>query len=139
MSYIFSGNIYNDPMPQSFEQEESMLARWKLGVASSLALMAIAWFVMASGGQAAEPQTKKSDQAGTSCVEPAKGPLATTGGAARVSAPLAVPAIQARVGKPAPDFEANALVDGKFKNVNLSDYKGKWVVLCFYPGDFTFV
>jgi len=46
----------------------------------------------------------------------------------------------ARVGKEAPDFEANAFVAGKgFKPVKLSDYKGKWIVLCFYPGDFTFV
>lgn len=45
----------------------------------------------------------------------------------------------ARVGKPAPDFEANAFVNGGFTNVRLSDYKGHWVVLCFYPGDFTFV
>ena len=45
----------------------------------------------------------------------------------------------ARVGHPAPDFEVNAFVDGGFKNVKLSDYKGKWVVICFYPGDFTFV
>jgi len=43
------------------------------------------------------------------------------------------------VGHPAPDFEATAYVDGAFKNVKLSDYKGKWVALCFYPGDFTFV
>jgi peroxiredoxin (alkyl hydroperoxide reductase subunit C) len=46
---------------------------------------------------------------------------------------------QARVGKEAPDFEASAFVDGGFKNVKLSDYAGQWVVLCFYPGDFTFV
>ncbi len=46
----------------------------------------------------------------------------------------------ARVGKEAPDFEATAYIPGKgFKNVKLSDYRGKWVVLCFYPGDFTFV
>jgi len=45
----------------------------------------------------------------------------------------------ARVGKPAPDFEANAFVGEGFKPIKLSDYKGKWVVLCFYPGDFTFV
>jgi len=45
----------------------------------------------------------------------------------------------ARVGQEAPDFEARAFVDGDFKNVKLSDYRGKWVVLCFYPGDFTFV
>jgi len=45
----------------------------------------------------------------------------------------------AKVGKPAPDFEANAFVNGGFTTVKLSDYKGKWVSLCFYPGDFTFV
>nr|HID58651.1 redoxin domain-containing protein [Desulfobacterales bacterium] len=44
-----------------------------------------------------------------------------------------------RVGKKAPDFEAPAYQDGKFGQVSLSDYLGKWVVLCFYPGDFTFV
>ena len=44
-----------------------------------------------------------------------------------------------RVGQKAPDFEAPAYQDGKFGQVNLSDYLGKWVILCFYPGDFTFV
>jgi len=42
-------------------------------------------------------------------------------------------------GKTAPDFEAPAYLEGKFTNIKLSDYRGKWVVLCFYPGDFTFV
>ncbi len=45
----------------------------------------------------------------------------------------------ARVGRPAPDFEAGAFYQNNFVNVKLSDYKGKWIVLCFYPGDFTFV
>lgn len=44
-----------------------------------------------------------------------------------------------KVGKPAPDFTAPAFYQGKFANVTLSEYKGKWVSLCFYPGDFTFV
>jgi peroxiredoxin (alkyl hydroperoxide reductase subunit C) len=44
-----------------------------------------------------------------------------------------------QVGKKAPDFEAPAYHNGKFVNVKLSDYLGKWVLLCFYPGDFTFV
>ena len=43
------------------------------------------------------------------------------------------------VGKKAPDFTAPAYHKGKFISVKLSDYLGKWVVLCFYPGDFTFV
>jgi peroxiredoxin (alkyl hydroperoxide reductase subunit C) len=43
------------------------------------------------------------------------------------------------VNKPAPDFKADAVVDGQFTEVQLSDYKGKYVVLFFYPLDFTFV
>jgi len=44
-----------------------------------------------------------------------------------------------KVGKKAPDFHAPAYHKGEFTSVTLSDYLGKWVVLCFYPGDFTFV
>lgn len=44
-----------------------------------------------------------------------------------------------KVGQKAPDFTAPAYQKGKFINVKLSDYLGKWIVLCFYPGDFTFV
>ncbi len=44
-----------------------------------------------------------------------------------------------QVGKKAPDFTAPGFQNGKFVNVKLSDYLGKWVLLCFYPGDFTFV
>ena len=47
--------------------------------------------------------------------------------------------VTARVGSKAPDFEAPAYHKGKFVNIKLSDYLDKWVVLCFYPGDFTFV
>ncbi|KAI0076661.1 thioredoxin-like protein [Panus rudis PR-1116 ss-1] len=43
------------------------------------------------------------------------------------------------VQKPAPTFKAAAVVDGVFKDISLSDYLGKWVVLFFYPMDFTFV
>lgn len=46
---------------------------------------------------------------------------------------------KAFIGKPAPDFSADAVVDNDFKKVSLSDYKGKYVVLFFYPLDFTFV
>jgi peroxiredoxin (alkyl hydroperoxide reductase subunit C) len=45
----------------------------------------------------------------------------------------------ARVGQKAPDFEAPAYHKGKFTTVKLSDYLGKWVLVCFYPGDFTYV
>ncbi len=43
------------------------------------------------------------------------------------------------VTKEAPKFKAVAVVDKEFQEVSLDDYKGKWVVLFFYPLDFTFV
>lgn len=43
------------------------------------------------------------------------------------------------IGLPAPKFEADAVVDGNFSKVSLADYKGKYVVLFYYPHDFTFV
>jgi len=79
-----------------------------------------------------------------SCVKPARGPLPPATGSA---VPVAgtgtsqeVPKMTARVGMEATDFEANAFVRGAgFRPVKLSDHRGKWIVLCFYPGDFTFV
>ncbi len=43
------------------------------------------------------------------------------------------------VQRPAPDFKGVAMVNGEFKNISLDDYRGKHVVLFFYPLDFTFV
>jgi len=78
------------------------------------------------------------------CVQAARGPIvpASEPGTAVETSPLKreVRQMVARVGGPAIDFEANAFVAGVgFKPIKLSDYKGKWIVLCFYPGDFTFV
>jgi peroxiredoxin (alkyl hydroperoxide reductase subunit C) len=76
------------------------------------------------------------------CVKPARGPImpAESEGSPGGSEKKEVIAMQARVGREAPDFEANAYVAGEgFKTVRLSGFKGKWIVLCFYPGDFTFV
>ncbi|HLG25972.1 MAG TPA: peroxiredoxin [Candidatus Gracilibacteria bacterium] len=44
-----------------------------------------------------------------------------------------------QVGRPAPKFRLEALVDDKFQMVSTEDYKDKWIVLFFYPLDFTFV
>jgi len=46
---------------------------------------------------------------------------------------------QAKVGQKAPDFKAPAFFQGKFTEISLSDYVDEWLLLCFYPGDFTFV
>lgn len=44
-----------------------------------------------------------------------------------------------QVGKQAPDFECEALENGQFTQLKIEDYRGKWVVLFFWPLDFTFV
>jgi len=44
-----------------------------------------------------------------------------------------------KVGQKAPEFEIAGYQKGEFATFKLSEYLGKWVVLCFYPGDFTFV
>jgi hypothetical protein len=43
------------------------------------------------------------------------------------------------VGKKAPEFTAPSYYKGGFTPVSLTDFAGKWLMVCFYPGDFTFV
>ncbi|SHK09430.1 AhpC/TSA family protein [Desulfatibacillum alkenivorans DSM 16219] len=77
------------------------------------------------------------------CARPTGGPVGEE--AKETASPQ--PTIQAKskeagmikVGKKAPDFTAPAYLKGEFVTVQLSEYLGKWVLLCFYPGDFTFV
>ena len=75
------------------------------------------------------------------CARPTGGPVGEEApeepGIETVVKKEAAPMI--KVGKKAPDFVAPGYQDGKFISVKLSDYLGKWVLLCFYPGDFTFV
>lgn len=44
-----------------------------------------------------------------------------------------------KVGREVPNFELSGYHKGEFKQFSLDEFKGKWVILCFYPGDFTFV
>lgn len=44
-----------------------------------------------------------------------------------------------KIGEKVNDFTMDAYTNDRFKKISLSDYKGKWVVLLFYPADFTFV
>jgi peroxiredoxin (alkyl hydroperoxide reductase subunit C) len=63
--------------------------------------------------------------------------MAATGTASEALAPATI----AKVGQPAPDFNMPSTknMETLAENVKLSDYKGKWLVLMFYPLDFTFV
>ena len=80
-------------------------------------------------------------EAKDSCVQPAQGPVdvPVQEKTSIQEKPEEDYTMIAQVGKPAPDFEAAAFFEGGFKNIKLSDYKGQWIVVCFYPGDFTFV
>jgi peroxiredoxin (alkyl hydroperoxide reductase subunit C) len=48
-------------------------------------------------------------------------------------------AVMCLVSKAAPDFELEGYFNGEFRRYALTDYKGRWVILLFYPLDFTFV
>lgn len=75
------------------------------------------------------------------CARPTGGPVGEqpkAGGQAEQETKREVRAM-IKVGRKAPDFVAPAYHKGKFVTVKLSEYFGKWIVLCFYPGDFTFV
>lgn len=111
-----------------------------LTILAAIAACAMPWAI------SNQTQTESQSASVDLCVAPARGPIralpsngANSENATGIAPSTAPTAPTARVGKPAPDFEANAYVDGGFKPVKLSDFKGKWVVLCFYPGDFTFV
>ncbi len=71
-----------------------------------------------TGGLVGQPETKQEQQAPQTLKEVKK---------------------MIQVGKPAPDFVSPAYHKGEFTVLKLSEHLGKWVVLCCYPGDFTFV
>lgn len=129
-----------EPATATLGKEGTMLRKVQLFAVSVATIVVCATCAQDSGQTVTVEDAKKPDE---SCVEPAQGPI-------EASASKAPSAMQGasqmqfargsvRPGDVAPDFEAAAFLDGSFKNVKLSDYRGKWVVLCFYPGDFTFV
>lgn len=73
------------------------------------------------------------------CTRPAGGPVENEVTGKRQAEPIVEEKKMLMVGQKVPDFAAPGYHKEEFVNVKLSDYLGKWVVLCFYPGDFTFV
>lgn len=80
-------------------------------------------------------------EAGVGCARPTGGPVGEEKitGSDAIQEPFKEEQTMIKVGQKAPDFSAPGYHKGAFVNVKLSDYLGKWVLLCFYPGDFTFV
>lgn len=76
------------------------------------------------------------------CARPTGGPVGKQGDATRENQQQSITKevkTMVTVSQKAPDFTAPAYQKGKFISVKLSEFLGKWVILCFYPGDFTFV
>ena len=75
------------------------------------------------------------------CARPTGGPVGEPAPEAPIqeTQPIKENRPMIQVGKKAPDFAAPGYQKGKFISLKLSEYLGKWVLLCFYPGDFTFV
>jgi len=75
------------------------------------------------------------------CARPTGGPVGEPApdAATQETQPIKENSPMIQVGKKAPDFAAPGYQKGKFISLKLSEYLGKWVLLCFYPGDFTFV
>ena len=75
------------------------------------------------------------------CARPTGGPVGVPVEeiAEEKSKPVEKETSMIHVGEKVPDFVAPGYQQGKFINVKLSEYLGKWTLLCFYPGDFTFV
>ncbi len=76
------------------------------------------------------------------CARPTGGPVGEPEDGSetkQVDAPAEGEKTMIRVGKKAPDFTSPAYHEGEFASVKLSDFLGRWILLCFYPGDFTFV
>ncbi|TKB24111.1 redoxin domain-containing protein [Desulfopila sp. IMCC35006] len=81
-----------------------------------------------------------AEEAAVGCARPTGGPVGEEVSESKESSEIIKEErTMIMVGQKAPDFTAPGYQQGKFINVKLSDYLGKWVVLCFYPGDFTFV
>lgn len=75
------------------------------------------------------------------CARPTGGPVGESDEREIVKEPAIPKEVRSmiQVGKKVPDFVAPAYQQGKFISLKLSEYLGKWVLICFYPGDFTFV
>lgn len=82
-----------------------------------------------------------AEEVDVGCARPTGGPVGelTEQTVVETNEPVKEEKQMIHVGEKAPDFVAPGYQQGKFINVKLSDYLGKWTLLCFYPGDFTFV
>jgi AhpC/TSA family len=82
-----------------------------------------------------------ADKPAAGCARPTGGPVGDPETHQDTASPEPVKEVRKmiQVGQKAPDFTAPGYHKGEFIEAKLSDYLGQWVVLCFYPGDFTFV
>ena len=81
------------------------------------------------------------EEAAVGCARPTRGPVGEESDSTETNEQQIIKEERSmiKVGQKAPDFTAPGYHKGEFVNIKLSEYLGKWVLLCFYPGDFTFV
>ncbi len=80
-----------------------------------------------------------SKELSVGCARPTGGPVGEEAGPKEQTEKIVEEKRMIMVGQKAPDFEAPGYHNGKFISMKLSENLGKWTLLCFYPGDFTFV
>jgi hypothetical protein len=97
------------------------------GLALAIAVAALAYTPAASAQVLGACGTKDALKPAAAATAPA--PASPAGRLSRVPLP----------GEQAPNFELAAVVGKTIKKIKLSDYDGKWRIVCFYPADFTFV
>jgi hypothetical protein len=94
-------------------------------IAGFILLISVTSFSQVLGPCGAPPEAEKEATASKQDASQSK--------SAMVVSPIPLP------GQRALDFELPAVVGDEIKNIKLSDYQGKWRVVCFFPAAFTFV
>lgn len=129
------------PRPEQHSERNAELAGWLVNIVTyrlgSRYYTTVentdpgAWIVKVEGSTKKEAEAKALTEAEALLAKVKKIPP--------LSVPASVPSSRIQIGQAIPNFELEAFQNEQIKRVTLSEYRGKWLVLIFYPADFTFV
>ncbi|KAJ3403377.1 C-terminal domain of 1-Cys peroxiredoxin [Chytriomyces hyalinus] len=137
-----TGNVL--PMNESLA---ALIARKEIQQAAAVALERVSVPFVALQLEKAQNKVKKKKEMGPKRKASSANENARKKTLSEIAEPESIPKtpttqqpnMTPKLNHPAPQFDTAAVVNKQFKDVKLSDYKGQWVVLFFYPLDFTFV